>query len=405
MVESSSAGALQSTKDVQRTFVLESAVLLAVTLIGIILSVVATIFISRSVTIPMKEGVALAEVLAAGDLTKQIEIEGKDEVTSLLTAMKEMVEKLRGVVVGIQTIAENVGGGSQQTSATAQQMSQGATEQAAAAEEVSSSIEQMTANIRQNADNSQQTERIAIKAATTAAAGGGAVMNTVKAMKDIAGRIVVIEDIARQTNLLALNAAIEAARAGEHGKGFAVVASEVRKLAENSQHAAAEITALASSSVETAEEAGMMLAQIVPDIQKTAELVQEITASSAEQDRGAEQISRSIIQLDQVIQQNASASEEMASTAEELSSQAEQMQEAVSFFNIGEGGHRSRSRAGVAPMKTRIPHRTPLSVAHTSSPGGNGHSHPELAAAVTDGGVELNMGNNGDDLDKEFESF
>ncbi len=192
----------------------------------------------------------------------------------------------------------------------------------------------MSSNIRQNADNAIQTEKIASKSATDAQEGGKAVLETVAAMKDIAGKISIIEEIARQTNLLALNAAIEAARAGEHGKGFAVVASEVRKLAERSQRAAAEISELSSTSVGVAESAGNMLSKIVPDIQKTAELVLEISASSREQDAGAEQINKAIQQLDQVIQQNAGASEEMASTAEELASQAEQLQSTIAFFKI-----------------------------------------------------------------------
>ncbi|WP_235264124.1 methyl-accepting chemotaxis protein, partial [Geoalkalibacter ferrihydriticus] len=206
--------------------------------------------------------------------------------------------------------------------------------QAAAAEEASSSMEQMAANIRQNADNAMQTEKIAAKSAQDARQGGEAVGKTVTAMKQIADKISIVEEIARQTNLLALNAAIEAARAGEHGKGFAVVAAEVRKLAERSQTAAAEISDLSGSSVEIAEQAGKMLTQMVPDIQKTAELVQEIAAASKEQDAGAEQVNKAIQQLDQVIQQNASASEEMASTSEELSSQAEQLQQAIAYFKV-----------------------------------------------------------------------
>ena len=195
-------------------------------------------------------------------------------------------------------------------------------------------MEQMASNIKQNADNAQQTEKIALKAADDAKEGGHAVGETVSAMKEIASKISIIEEIARQTNLLALNAAIEAARAGEHGKGFAVVASEVRKLAERSQTAAGEINNLSASSVEVAERAGEMLEKIVPDIQKTAELVQEINAASNEQRAGANQINQAIQQLDQVIQQNAAASEEMASTSEELLSQAEQLQSTIGFFKI-----------------------------------------------------------------------
>ncbi len=254
--------------------------------------------------------------------------------------INSMVEKLGEVVTEVQGAIDNVSTGAQEMSATAQQMSQGATEQAASAEEISSSMEQMAANIRQNTDNAMQTEKIAVKSSSDAMEGGKAVTKTVEAMKEIATKISIIEEIARQTNLLALNAAIEAARAGEHGKGFAVVASEVRKLAERSQEAAAEISQLSTTSVAVAEQAGDMLNKMLPDIQKTAELVQEVSASSKEQDTGAEQINKAIQQLDQVIQQNAGAAEEMASTTEELSSQAEQLKSTISFFSLETGGQR-----------------------------------------------------------------
>ncbi|GFO64994.1 cache domain-containing protein [Geomonas paludis] len=274
----------------------------------------------------------VAQQIAAGDLTlKLVERSPEDQ---LMIALKAMLAKLNEVVTDVKGAADNVASGSQELSSSSEQMSQGASEQAAAAEEVSSSMEEMSSNIRQNADNALQTEKIASKSAKDAKEGGEAVSHTVSAMKEIAGKISIIEEIARQTNLLALNAAIEAARAGEHGKGFAVVASEVRKLAERSQRAAAEISQLSSSSVEIAERAGSMLNQMVPDIQRTAELVMEISAACREQDTGAEQINKAIQQLDQVIQQNASAAEEMSSTAEELSSQAEQLQGSIAFFKV-----------------------------------------------------------------------
>jgi len=223
-------------------------------------------------------------------------------------------------------IGESVASSSQQTSSSSEELSQGAAEQASAAEEASSAIEQMTSNIMQNSENAQATEKIAMQTSSDAIDGGKAVKQTVEAMKDIAEKINIIEEIARQTNLLALNAAIEAARAGEHGKGFAVVAAEVRKLAERSQKASGQISELSSSSVEIAERAGQLLGTIVPNIQRTAELVQEISAASAEQKSGSEQINKAIQQLDLVIQQNASSAEEMASTAEEMSSYSENMQ-------------------------------------------------------------------------------
>ncbi|HYS43826.1 MAG TPA: methyl-accepting chemotaxis protein, partial [Geobacteraceae bacterium] len=297
--------------------------------IAVLVGIITSILIARSIRVPISEGVAVANRLAEGDLTVNIEVNRGDEIGHLLAAMQNMVMKLREIVGEVKSAADNVASGSQQLSSSSEEMSQGASEQAAAAEEASTSMEQMTSNIRQNADNAMQTEKIAVKSAEAAQSGGKAVAETVRAMKEIANKISIIEEIARQTNLLALNAAIEAARAGEHGKGFAVVASEVRKLAERSQKAAAEISELSASSVEVAEKAGALLEKMVPDIQKTSELVQEINAASREQDLGAEQINKAIQQLDQVIQQNASASEEMASTAEELSSQAEQLQSAV----------------------------------------------------------------------------
>jgi len=235
--------------------------------------------------------------------------------------------------------------GSNELASAAGALSQGSTEQAASVEEVSASVEEMAANIQQNADNSSQTEVIALQSAEDAERGGQTVTQTTLAMRQIAEKISIIEEIARQTNLLALNAAIEAARAGEHGKGFAVVAAEVRKLAERSGHAAAEISALSTSSVKIAEAAGEMLVQLVPNIKKTADLVQEISAGSREQSAGAEQINKAIQQLDQVIQRNASASEQMASTSEELSSQAEQLMSTISFFRTADAALGARRPA------------------------------------------------------------
>lgn len=274
----------------------------------------------------------MAASIAEGDLN--ILVQERSDKDELMFALKQMVANLRQIVQEIKVATDHVTSGSQEMSATSEQISQGATEQAASAEEASSSMEEMASNIRQNAENAEQTEKIALKAAGDAREGGKAVDETVAAMKDISGRISIIEEIARQTNMLALNAAIEAARAGEHGKGFAVVAAEVRKLAERSQTAAREITKLAGSSVEVAEKAGKLLEKMIPDIQRTAELVQEISAASNEQNSGAAQINKAIQQLDQVIQQNAGASEEMASTSEELASQAEQMQTVIGFFKL-----------------------------------------------------------------------
>jgi methyl-accepting chemotaxis protein len=289
----------------------------------------------------MDEVTHAAEQIADGNLTVAVrERSGQDK---LMQALKLMIEKLIEVVTNVQGGANQVATGSQEMSAKSEQISQGASEQAASAEEVSSSMEQMTSNIMQTADNAQQTEKIAVKSAEDAREGGSAVAETVTAMKEIANKISIIEEIARQTNMLALNAAIEAARAGEHGKGFAVVAAEVRRLAERSQTAAGEINRLSASSVQIAEKAGEMLSRIVPAIQKTADLVQEINAASNEQKNGADQINKAIQQLDQVIQQNAAASEEMASTCDELRSQGEQLQTAVAFFRTDDSSDRRRS--------------------------------------------------------------
>ena len=303
------------------------------------------VLIIRSVTRPVLALQSTAASIESGNLSLHADAEGNDEIAELMATMDSMRGRLAGVMSDVKSIADGVASGSVQMSSTAQQLSEGATEQAASAEEVSSSMEQMSANIRQNADNALQTEKIAAKSSSDAEAGGEAVRETVDAMKEIAEKITIVEEIARNTNLLALNAAIEAARAGEAGKGFAVVASEVRKLAERSQTAAGEISELSSRSVAVAEQAGDIIDRIVPDIKRTAELVQEISTASNEQNSGAEQINAAITQLDNVIQRNASASEEMASMSEELSGQAEQLQQTIAFFTLDrDGGSPTRQR-------------------------------------------------------------
>ncbi|GAM11681.1 methyl-accepting chemotaxis protein 4 [Geobacter sp. OR-1] len=339
---------------------------------------------------------AAAREIAKGNLMVELQERSPDD--ELMHALLKMVEKLSSVVAEVKSASDNVASGSQELSSGSEEMSQGASEQAAAAEEASSSMEEMASNIRQNADNASQTEKIAMKSATAAIEGGKAVNQTVTAMREIAGKISIIEEIARQTNLLALNAAIEAARAGEHGKGFAVVASEVRKLAERSQAAAAEISNLSSSSVEVAEAAGQMLSQMVPDIQRTAELVQEISAACREQDSGSEQINKAIQQLDQVIQQNASASEEMASTAEELSAQAEQLQSCIGFFRIGDEVQAQHRVMQKTVKGAKLPLLKQLDGAPAYS---NGYEKtPRLAV---NSGIALNLGC--DNIDDRFEKF
>lgn len=304
--------------------------------------------------------------IASGDLTVVINTEGHDEISMALKSMAGMTSKLKEVISSVVTSSENIASASSQMSATSQAMSQGTQSQAASAEEISSSMEEMASNIEQNTENAQQTEKIAIKAAQDMKEGSAAVTQTVDSMKKIADKIGIIGEIARQTNLLALNAAVEAARAGEHGKGFAVVAAEVRKLAERSQIAAEEINELSSSSVSIADRSGRLLEQIVPNIQNTAKLVQEIAASSAEQSNGAEQVNNAIQQLNQVIQQNAAGAEEVASSAEELSGQAEQLVDVVSYFKVDAGQQsnmrkkNAMARASVAPVKPHL--QTPVKV-------------------------------------------
>ncbi len=386
--------AKQLYKDADAMYRRITAVIIVATVIALLFAAGLIILLTGMIARPLTVLTGVAERLSQGDLTAEIDVKGKDETGQLLAAMKNMVEKLRSVVTDVRTVSDNVASGSQELSSGAQQISHGATEQAASIEETSSSMEEMTSNIRQNSDNAQQTEKIAQKSASDAAQSGKAVAETVSAMKEIASKISIIEEIARQTNLLALNAAIEAARAGEHGKGFAVVASEVRKLAERSQTAAGEISHLSSTSVQIAEKAGDMLARLVPDIQKTSELVQEITAASGEQNSGAEQINKALQQLDKVIQQNAGAAEELASTSEELSSQAEQLQQTIAFFKAAGGESNVRQ---FKPVKT----------ARQAQKAKVEHISHELARprAAAGGGVALDLAVGADSEDNEFVKY
>ncbi|MDC0713637.1 methyl-accepting chemotaxis protein [Stigmatella sp. ncwal1] len=305
-------------------------------LVGVLLSVL----ISRLISRPLTDAVLVADRIAEGDLTVRIASETEDETGRLLGAMQRMVQKLAQVISEVREGASTLASASAQVSSSSQSLSQGTSEQASSVEETTSSLEQITATITQNREHSRQMEQMAVQGARDADESGRAVKETVDAMGSIAEKISIIEEIAYQTNLLALNAAIEAARAGAHGKGFAVVATEVRKLAERSQTAAREISSLASHSVKVASRSGQLLVELVPSIRKTANLVQEVVAASAEQASGVTQMNKAMLHVDQVTQRNASASEELASTAEELSAQAEALQHLVSFFRVGDGHER-----------------------------------------------------------------
>jgi methyl-accepting chemotaxis protein len=345
----------------------------------------------------LRNTAAVADQIANGNLT--VSPKPLSDKDTLGIALQSMVERLRGVVADALSASDNVSSGSQELSASSEQLSQGATEQASSAEEASASMEEMAANIKQNADNAAQTEKIARQSAKDAEASGEAVGRAVGAMRTIADKISIVQEIARQTDLLALNAAVEAARAGEHGKGFAVVASEVRKLAERSQAAAAEISSLSGETVSVATEAGEMLNRLVPDIRKTAELVSEISAACREQDIGAAQINEAIQQLDKVTQTNAGASEEMSATSEELAAQAEELQASIAFFRIDkavnkEAGNAKNLRATAARMASPTPIR-PASQAAVR------HSSTSTGSASRKGyALDMSMGGpDGDDAD------
>ncbi|MCB5208190.1 HAMP domain-containing methyl-accepting chemotaxis protein [Methylovorus mays] len=320
-----------------------------------------------NIILPVNEAVAVLQAMEQGDLTKTVDGHYKGQLDDFKQTVNNTIEKISQVVAEVRNSADGIASASEQVSSTAQSLSQATNEQAASVEETSASIEQMSASINQNTENSKVTEGISAKAATDANEGGAAVVQTVAAMKSIANKISIIDDIAYQTNLLALNAAIEAARAGEHGKGFAVVAAEVRKLAERSQVAAQEIGELAESSVGMAEKAGKLLEEMVPNINKTSDLVQEITAASQEQSSGASQINVAMNQMSQITQQNASGSEELAATAEEMSGQAEQLQELIGFFTIkNSGGSSSQRTASKKAAKSKTVYTPPAAQVSSS---------------------------------------
>ena len=325
------------------------SVMFGIILIAIALAILFGIMVARSITIGVGKGVGFAELISQGDLTIEVEpafLARKDEIGALARAMDTMKTKLKEVISNVLVGSENILSASLQMSNTSQEMSQGATEQASSAEEVSASMEEMAANIQQNTDNAQGAEKISIQGADKIRKSNEAAQMSIVSMREIADKVSIISDIAFQTNILALNAAVEAARAGEQGRGFAVVAAEVRKLAERSKVAAEEISRISTNGVKISDEAGRMLEQVVPEIQKTAKLVQEIAAASIEQNSGADQVNSALQQLNQVTQQNAAASEEMATASEELASQAEQLKEIISYFRI-DSNSKNRQQATV----------------------------------------------------------
>ena len=354
----------------------------AIALIGTVLitffvASLVTVVISRGTSRPVKSMAAHLQEMAqgGGDLTKRIAIDSQDEVGEMALSFNMFVQRLEEIITEVRSSCDGIAGAASQVAASAASLSQGTSEQAASIEETSSSLEQMNASIAQNAENSRQMEHMALKGARDSEESGSAVRESVIAMKQIAEKISIIEEIAYQTNLLALNAAIEAARAGEHGRGFAVVATEVRKLAERSQTAAQEIGGLASNSVGVAERSGHLLQELVPAIKKTAELVQDVAASSMEQATGVTQINKAMTSVDTVTQQNASSAEQLSSTAEELAAQSEALQQLMGFFKVASEKKASPSLRNQLLHDSKKTAAERLAVSSETKPNGSAVEH------------------------------
>ena len=431
-------GGATASAEGDKVFADARALFIGLVVLALAIGSVAALWISRTVTMGLRKVSVAIDAVAVGDLEKDVTVTTNDEIKDLVDtvnrmtanlretaaladkvadgdltvrpkplsdkdtlglALERMVERLRGVVADAVAASENVSAGSQELSATSEQMSQGATEQATAAEQASASMEEMSANIKQNADNAAQTEKLARQSAVDAETSGAAVSKAVDAMQTIAEKITIVQEIARQTDLLALNAAVEAARAGEHGRGFAVVASEVRKLAERSQTAASEISAVSSDTVKAAQSAGEMLTSLVPNIRKTAELVSEISAACREQDIGSSQINEAIQQLDKVTQQNASASEEMSATSEELAAQAEELQASISYFRTETADRSTQRRPAPRPVAAK---RAAPAATAARKPARNAVAGQQARVA----GFALDLTNGGpDDADADFKEY
>jgi methyl-accepting chemotaxis protein len=415
LVELNGRGAQAATDRSDAAFTTARTWILAALVAAVLAGLLLVVFISRLIARPLQTAVGVATRIAEGDLAVHIPAQSRDETGQLLAAMQAMATRLGQVMGEVREGADALAQAASQVSASSQALSQGTSEQASSVEETTASLEEMSASITQNSENSRQTETMALKGAREADEGGRAVGETVTAMKAIAERIGIIEEIAYQTNLLALNAAIEAARAGDHGRGFAVVAQEVRKLAERAQTSAKEISTLATSSVKVAEKSGGLLAELVPSIRKTAELVQEVTAASREQASGVQQMNKAMLQVDQVTQRNASAAEELASTSEEMAAQSETLKQLVGFFRVSASAQLPGAPRPGAPRPSAPPAAKPgVEVLHMDAPAGkpavNGaHAHgTPLNGAHAHGtnGVSATARNgvNGHS-DKDFKSF